>query len=83
MQGCTWLYSGWEPVITVSAPCLFRLLVATQVLSATQACKQALRVLTGVFCDCADLLPQVLLAFPHAVARRHAQGHHNLAVSQR
>ncbi len=31
-------------------------------------CKQALRVLTGVFCDCADLLPQVLLAFPHAVA---------------
>jgi len=67
----------------------------------TQPCTQALRVLTGVFCDCdfsdfrdcdfcdcdfcdcADLLPQVLLAFPHAVARRHAQGHHNLAVSQR
>ncbi len=69
--------------MTVSALCLFRLLLATQVLSATQACKQALRVLTGVFCHCADLLPQVLLAFPHAVARRHAQGHHNLAVSQR
>ena len=47
----------------------FNLLVATPVLSAGQVCRMAdLRVLTGMFCDCADLLPQVLLALPHAVA---------------
>lgn len=62
----------------------FNLLVATLVLSASQVCRMAdLCVLTGVFCDYADLLPQVLLAFPHAVARRHAQSHYYLSVGQR
>ncbi len=82
-KAATWLHSGWEPIITVCAV-YFNLLVATLVLSASQVCRMAdLCVLTGVFCDYADLLPQVLLAFPHAVARRHAQSHYYLSVGQR